>query len=436
MAQPLGRVLFWRAVRTLSACVLLVPVAHAQETESLPEPSRLQLTGYASLIYQHESQAGVGFRRDYTQSEDWASDGTFLPDSRLGLQAHYRLDQAWNLAGQLTLKDRGKNHASAGLEWGFLEWLPSPDVAVRAGKLPLDLFLMSEYQGLGYAYLPIRSPSEFYAVSPAVQLTGVDLAWNQPAGNGLWRAKVQLGQTDAHTRNQEVLSPTMQLRQLFNASAQYEEAPWRVRLGYAQGSLSGGALVDQGLAQLQTLMPSLSGDVLNDAVRLGHYLHNNHINFRYYSVAAAYDDGVWTGQAEWSKANSPSPILPVGQRYYLLLGRRVETFTPYLMWAQVRPKGGSIAISSDWSAVPAIPGFASGNAFRDQVVGFLNVARQDSRTLSLGLRWDVGSQTALKFQWDRVHINAYGYAPWAVSPQQRSQGAHFNLFSVGVDHVF
>jgi hypothetical protein len=61
----------------------------------------------------------------------------------------------------------------------------------------------------------------------------------------------------------------------------------------------------------------------------------------------------------------------------------------------------------------------------------MSVANQ--HTVSLGARWDLHPQVALKFQWDRVRIGAYGGRLWA---NATAQAAEANVTSVLLDFVF
>ena len=73
---------------------------------------------------------------------------------------------------------------------------------------------------------------------------------------------------------------------------------------------------------------------------------------------------------------------------------------------------------------------------RDTLVATLNNVHQSASTLSLGLRWDFHSRAALKLQWDRTRIDAYGYEPWAVTVDQIGRPARVGVFSASVDFFF
>ena len=56
------------------------------------------------------------------------------------------------------------------------------------------------------------------------------------------------------------------------------------------------------------------------------------------------------------------------------------------------------------------------------------------RSLSLGMRWDVNSNVALKWQWDRFSIDPNGAGTLWLRPG--STAARVHVVSVGLDFVF
>lgn len=392
--------------------------------------SQLQLSGYASLALSHDDHDGLGFRRNYSQTDAPSRASSLTPDSQIGVQLIYKPLPQWELAAQITAKDNGQNQ-TVKPAWLFAGWHNHLQWDVRAGLLPLDLFMMSEYLGLGYAQKSVRPPTDFYGIAPGTSMTGVEFSRRLSEDDASWRAKLQLGRAKAHIDSQTMGNVPMKSDSIVNFSLLREAAPWRLRLGYTQGRLKAEGFGPT-VGQLQTIArtPAL-GAVSTDAQRMLTDTEYGHVFYRYASLGVEYDDGVWQWQSEFSRVASASHIMPQGNRAYVLLGRRVDTLTPYVMWSAARAATEPYASAVDWSAAGA-----GANQMRDQMVAFINFTRQSSQTLALGLRWDLNSRTALKFQWDNTHIDALGYAPWSVTANQRTQAATVDLYTVALDYVF
>ena len=85
------------------------------------------------------------------------------------------------------------------------------------------------------------------------------------------------------------------------------------------------------------------------------------------------------------------------------------------------------AEKATWMALQAIQALGTGAA-----LSLNNQIRQ--RSLSLGMRWDVNSHVALKWQWDRFSIEPNGAGTLWLQPG--SAAARVRVMSVGLDFVF
>lgn len=412
-------------------CGLVSLSAQAQDAATaLVQAPDLRVSGYASLVLSHDDHDSLGLRRNYAQSDSPTHSTSMRPDSQMGVQVIYKPLPQWELAAQITAKDNGQNNLVKP-EWLFAGWHSKEQWDLRAGLLPLDLFMMSEYLGLGYANKSVRPPTDFYGIAPGASMTGLEFSKRVFTDDAFWRAKLQLGQATAHFDSQNLGNVPMQSRSIVNFVLTRESAPWRWRLGYTQGRLMASSL-DPAVNQLQVLAqaPAL-GAVSTDAQRMLTDTQYGRVFYRYASLGMEYDDGIWQWQSEISHVASASPVMPLGNRAYLLLGRRFNTLTPYAMWSVARATSDVYTSNVDWSAAGA-----GANQLRDQIVSFVNFTRQSSQTLAVGLRWDWDSRTAIKFQWDNTHIDPESYAPWSVTATQRMKGATVNIYSVALDYVF
>jgi nicotinamide mononucleotide (NMN) deamidase PncC len=92
---------------------------------------------------------------------------------------------------------------------------------------------------------------------------------------------------------------------------------------------------------------------------------------------------------------------------------------------------------TDWASAltPVIgpEGAAGSQAVGAAVASISNVTRIDQRSLSLGMRWDVHPQMALKAQVDHIRVGANGAGLWA---RATSDARIANVLSLVVDTVF
>jgi hypothetical protein len=146
-------------------------------------------------------------------------------------------------------------------------------------------------------------------------------------------------------------------------------------------------------------------------------------------VGLAYDDGRWLAQLEASYTASGLDVLPSAAAGYFSFGRRFGAVTAYSLYGvgesmKHRVRLPALALKSPtitplWDAVDA--------AFNQNGLG--------EQSLSLGLRWDVYQNIALKAQWTHFWLERNGVVLWDELGTGPSPG-QVNLWSMGVDFIF
>lgn len=109
-------------------------------------------------------------------SQDGTIENTpgFTSDSRLGLQISAKVNQDISVTGQLLAKAREDN-SNTKADWAFVSYRVNEPFTIRAGKIKFPTFLISDYYEVGYAYPWIRPPQEVYSSNPITTLNGVDI---------------------------------------------------------------------------------------------------------------------------------------------------------------------------------------------------------------------------------------------------------------------
>ncbi|MDA8362656.1 MAG: porin [Gammaproteobacteria bacterium] len=116
--------------------------------------------------------AGPG-RGLVSQDGNIANKVGFINDSRFGLQISAKINSKVDLTGQLLSRARNSDYAMKA-NWAFVTYHLADPLAIRAGKLKLTTFLISDYIEVGYAYPWIRPPQEVYYSNPISTINGID----------------------------------------------------------------------------------------------------------------------------------------------------------------------------------------------------------------------------------------------------------------------
>ena len=402
-------------------CLFAGPCA-AQPAE--PGGGGIRFSGFGTLGVVHTSApAGWGFRRTNEQPPSHR-DTRFDLDSRLGAQLNYVANPQLELVAQLLVTRREATApVGDGVEWAFAAYRPTAELTLRAGRLNLDQFVMSDYRNVGFAYMYVRPPVEFYVTIPS-NLDGADITHTWTLGDSRWRAKAFVGRSR---------TAGIPLEDAFGFSLSHEadglllRAGWsRARLAYNSSKLT--PLLD-GLERIQALpVPGVSAEA--GALRRALDLAAEPIS--YATLGATYERAQWQVAAEVARATVGVAHATAG---YASLGRRMGDVTVFGVVSMANADNPVVETPAWGATLARVIGPAA--ASQAQLLGAIasEAARRSTHqtTYSLGARWDIHPRLALKVQWDHVEVEAYGSFLWSKSTNDPGRA---NIATAVVDFVF
>jgi len=401
-------------------------VCLAQSTE--PASGELRLSGFGTAgVAQVNAPTAWGYRRNISQRINHGATRADL-DSRLGLQINYAPSPQFELVAQAVISPHSEaSNASDRIEWAFAAYRPNANWTLRVGRVNLDAFLLSDHLNVGFSYDFARPPVEFYGQLPS-SLDGADLtrAWN--AGGALWRVKAYAGRTTSVSDTDRIgVQPVVGLMASREAGGLLLRASViRARLG-------------NNPPELQPLLDALSEfsvlpvpDVAAQASDLRSRLDLHGASSTYLAVGAQYEHQDWLLSAEFTHVSGISAFSSA----YGTVGRRFGPVTAFGLVSGVASSASTVEAPA-WEAELA-PLLGPDAAQQAQLLATsaavaLNSIPTKQRALSLGARWDLSSQIALKAQWDHIQTDANGTALWGNSSLD---AAHANVASVVLDFIF
>jgi hypothetical protein len=378
------------------ALPLAVSSAYAQDSSAV----RISGFGTAALTWTDTDQAE--FARPNQARGVKKSPRTGV-DSNLGLQADYAINDWLSVTGQGLVRKDGEDDYGAELTWAFVKAKVSNEVSVRAGRLVLPTFMISEYRNVGYANTFLRPPSEVYSQVPLNSVDGADLTWSKAFGDTTYTAQLAFG------RSKTLLSSGFdaELSSLRALTLTAEHGPFTVRVGRTEAKLTVEA------PQFNTLVASLNGagtafkiGQLNDMARL---VDNHKKKGSFTSAGLGMDWNNIVAQTEYAQRKLDTAS-GATDSWYVLGGYRFGKFLPYYSHAK-------LSVSSDFTNTVPSACAAGSPAACTPTVRALSNALEALRTSTnngaqstdtIGLRWDFASSADLKFQIDRVKPDPKG----------------------------
>jgi hypothetical protein len=366
----------------LLALGLTAGAARAEETPSW------SVSGFGTVGIVHASERHADYTSNVMKrsgagvSRSWSAD----VDSRLGAQLDVQIDKRWSAVVQVVAEQGLDNSYRPRVEWANVKYQLTPELALRAGRVALPVFLTADYRRVGYAYPWVRPPVEGYGVVPVTNSDGVDatLHWNLGALRNT--SQVFYGHDDV---------------QLGNALRAYA----RGIAGFSH-TADWGALSVRASVLHADVSSNLAGelfrafDAFGPAGRaIAARYDMDHKDMQVANIGVNYDPGAWFAMAEAGRTRTGS-FLGATRSAYASAGWRWGALTPYATLARVRAVGPTSdpGLALDGLPAPVAPVAAALNGGLRTLLA--TIPQQTSA--SVGLRWDLHANAALKLQYDRV----------------------------------
>ena len=440
-AHPLGLAQRrWAAPRWLSAGVVLLALALVcvQQAAVAADPASLgsgiRLSGFGTLGGSYSSRDDLSPLREWGQPDTFDDAWSWKLDSLIGVQVNARLTTQLDAAAQIVVKERAMRTLPQSLELAFIGWHPTSDTDIRAGRLGIDFYLLSDYRNVSYAYLWERPPIEFYGPALPLHFDGVDISHRIALGGGDLRLKLFGGWTEtAIALGGDLGTDKIAVRPLWGGRLSFERGRWRFSAGIGQLTMDGdfAALTTSGL--LPALTNPLIQPLWPKASTYAENLLTDDKTTTFSAVGIAYEDSNWQISGEIGYLGSEYKILRNTLSGYLSVGRQFGRLTPYIVLAAATPKSDVAEIER-----PSDLAFAYAPELKvlyEEIDGLYTRLGTDQTTLSLGVRWDLREKLALKAQWD--HVTTRAYDMWGVDERTGPASEHVvDLFSLSLNWVF
>ena len=411
-----------------AVCALLGVTGYAQDSpgakDTVADPGETSwlLKGFGTLGAVYHNSPGVNFRRDISQA-DGAQAGrvSLAPDSMLGLQLSADWGAKWQGAVQLISRDSLADGYRPGVSWAYAKHSPREDVAVRLGRLGIEMYLQGDAAHVGYANLAVRQPATFYPDT----LDGMDVEMTRPLGAGTVRVKGALGWV--HGTLSSGFNPyTADGSRFAMLLTDYVAGSWTTRFSFGRMKMrneSSTPDLENLRAALLAMAPN-GQEVVNNTL-----MKNRHLD--YMAASLAYDSGPMQGALNVVHWWSPGWV--TNRAWYGHVGYRVGAFTPYLTFHHARAPRGTLATGLPQGMSMLTDQLNEASALVQ------SAGRVNQSSLGVGMRYELTRSSALKAQWDHIRYQdtdaISDTAQSAVSFGQR-RWRSLNLLSVAWEFVF
>lgn len=316
-------------------------------------------------------------------------------DSRLGLQISADVNPRMRLTAQLLARG-GSDNWETEADWAFVGYRINDPLEVRAGKVKLSTFLVSDYIEVGYAYPWIRPPVEVYSLNPITTISGVDLLYRPQVGNWSFLVQPYVGTSNGSSVVSAPLSdatpPPPDVNHIPKGTQVDFEAKNMVGLNLSAGTDA-----------FNFRLGYLTTDVASD---FGGGFDGDKATFASAGFSMDWRNIVaYAEYAERDEDNMAETAFPDQKAWYTTLGYRIGKFMPHLTYAKLE---------------------------EGKDASLLSLAQE---SITLGLRYELAPGAALKFEASQVEPETGNYGLFDAPPSSLNEKDYI-FYGVAVDVIF
>lgn len=395
------------------------------------ETSSLNIHGFGTLGLARSSSSDVGFVRNLSQPKG-IQDGEWSGriDTILGVQAHWQITSDLTAVGQVVSRYKYDDTRDPTADLAFVKWVPDDRLSLRAGRIGSDVMMLADSRLVGYSYLTVRPSVDFFGSLFFSSFDGGDASLTLPLGGGLIRSKVFAGKIHEKAPGAPGLWDTSGSF-LYGAVVDYFSGPWQFRISSSNIQYSNDLnfkFLTDNLYDLSDLTGISSARSAADAIA------TKDTNSHYYSLGSVYDQGPLHIEIAVIRICQETATFQDSESGYLLAGYRINTITPYIgisRWTTIKEDGTTglpdeLALSGDTLDLRPL---------NEAYQTILNASSANQTTTTLGVRWDVRPQIALKAQWDSIHADEKSRFPYT-NARYTDWNGRTDVISLSMDFIF
>jgi len=333
----------------------------------------VQITGFGQMV------AGTVSDGTTFPGTGYDSDWDFKDESLFALQVRGDLNEQWSATAQIVA--RGRDDFDPEFAWAYVGWNGGNGLSAKLGRQRIPLFRYSDFLEVGYAYPWLRPPHAVYNFQFS-NFDGGSLAYT--FGSGAWYSTVSLigGKHESTITISNQPAP-QELQSLVGGSFETVYNDWlTLRAGYYQADV---------VIDAQALNPLLSSLRTNGFGNVANAIDFNDPG-SFLGFGAEINHGNWLVVSEYTKVQIDDSYFTDKSQFYVTGGYRFGAWTPTVTYGtrDGDAKTGIIGLLPNVAPLAPLRAAVSGVVFSDDL---------DAEYLSLGLRWDVATNVALKADW-------------------------------------
>ena len=328
-----------------------------------------KFSGFGTLGAVKTTTDDTEFRQSIQQYSGAGKKFDLGVDSRLAAQGSAIFSNGVTLTAQVLGARLGDEDFNMGFEWLYAQYTGIEGLDLKAGRVVLPAFLVSDSRLVGYALPWVRVPTLVYAMMPLSHVDGEQATYRHAIGSAIATVQFTGGRATTLVRGTQTIGPVgaetlgdAKASGIVGLNASLEWGDWTFRVSQIKDKTE--------LTQSFTypaFVPFVGGTQRTDSLPF-------HDKFQ--EIGLQYDDGKIVVMAEQVKRSTKDEKVQVAKSWYLAGGYRFGPVMPYVLTSQYTESfiiaPGTPAPKAKGDAVGVRYDFATNLALKAEFAQFKN----------------------------------------------------------------
>lgn len=393
-----------------SLLAVMATVACLFSLEGMGGTDKLELSGFARAV-------GGKLDTNLATYEGYDSGVSFSEKSLIAVQADYGFSSTLSASVQFLLhtdQDR-----KSGVEWLYLTYAPVEDWQFNVGRLRTPFLKYSDVIDVGFAYPWINAPQQLYSSYIFSQYEGANSRYRATYGDAVVDFEVYYGGYKDNLISSGI-DVEVEVDELYGGVIEVNYGGFQLRTATITGPK-----VETSIDEIAPLIQGLKAAGFDDIAE--RFEINDSASA--FLLGASYDTLNWYLSGEWMKVSSDIDVLANLESFYVSYGYYYESVLFHITYAASNQSINTVENTIPVGVTPAL----------DQLyytVEELNsyFPTDDLDTWTLGARWDVKTNVALKAEVSFLDGKEGKTSFFVVDDQRFDRNA--TLYQVALEWVF
>jgi hypothetical protein len=430
-------VLTFRAAVIMKKCSFFLMLLVSNSVLSAPD---VRFSGFGTIGIVTTDSDNFGYRADFSKTGSvFKNEYDFAESTNLGIQFDIIVTDKIDVVAQAIYRDQEKLNLDTLLNLAFIRYSPNTSWSFRMGRTAFDLFLLTEYRDIGYAYPWAHVPSEIYGVIPHRYLDGVDVTYNQRLNDLTFSAKLFYGKNEfAITAFSAPDAPIFRFDNVIGLALDLQSINWDIAVNRTQLKLDSQAIqpLVVGITQLDKFVPNFSF-IWPNAVEFVNAADLDNRKGVYTSISGQYRFDKITLVAEFSKNRTDSLSVQSVKSGYLSSIYHIDAHNFFAAIAFSQSEKFELDETGiNLPALAQVPGGLEAYAASKFVLNYYSL---NQKTMSFGWRWDFAENVSLKLQLDHTRVDKGGstfWQPFVVNDATEDRTGHVNTMLANLSFLY